>query len=185
VSSHPSYPNGQCTRYVADTWDGGEVGPYWGDAHAWPASAQADGYLISPNAFVDTIAVWGANMGGARAAGHVAIVTGVNPLTVRESNWTRALVPDTRTVTDTGGIIAFILPRSGGAKPVDPMDVCRGFVLTQYHIFRPGGEPAQSEVDYWAARMIKEGVETIIQTMRATPEYSADAAREAAEKAAP
>jgi hypothetical protein len=33
--------------------------------------------------------------------------------------------------------------------------------------------------------MIKEGVETIIQTMRATPEYSADAAREAAEKAAP
>jgi hypothetical protein len=65
------------------------------------------------------------------------------------------------------------------------MDVCRGFVLTQYHIFRPGGEPDQADVDYWAARMIKEGVETIIQTMRTTPEYSAAAAREAAEQAAP
>ena len=64
------------------------------------------------------------------------------------------------------------------------MDISRGFVLTQYHIFRPGSEPDQADVDYWAARMVKEGVEAVIQTMRATPEYSAQAAREAAEAAA-
>lgn len=78
-----SYPVGECTWGVKSqlSW----VGPYWGDAKQWLASASAEGFRTGSTPQVGAIAVW---TGG--YYGHVAVVTAVESSTsiqVVESNY--------------------------------------------------------------------------------------------------
>lgn len=78
-----SYPVGECTWGVKAqlSW----VGPYWGNANQWVASARAEGFSVGTTPQVGAVAVWG---GG--AYGHVAVVTAVESSTniqVSESNY--------------------------------------------------------------------------------------------------
>ncbi|MBY4956094.1 peptidoglycan hydrolase PcsB [Streptococcus suis] len=78
-----SYPIGECTWGVKSqlSW----VGPYWGDAKQWLASARAEGFSTGSTPQVGAIAVW---TGG--YYGHVAVVTAVQSSTsiqVVESNY--------------------------------------------------------------------------------------------------
>ncbi|HFI0960781.1 TPA: peptidoglycan hydrolase PcsB [Streptococcus suis] len=78
-----SYPVGECTWGVKSqlSW----VGPYWGDAKQWLASARAEGFSTGSTPQVGAIAVW---TGG--YYGHVAVVTAVQSSTsiqVVESNY--------------------------------------------------------------------------------------------------
>ncbi|RRN51303.1 peptidoglycan hydrolase PcsB [Streptococcus suis] len=78
-----SYPIGECTWGVKSqlSW----VGPYWGDAKQWLASARAEGFSTGSIPQVGAIAVW---TGG--YYGHVAVVTAVQSSTsiqVVESNY--------------------------------------------------------------------------------------------------
>jgi hypothetical protein len=109
-----TYPDGQCTRYVADNWSE-PVGPYWGDGREWLGSASAAGWDIvagTTGGEAGDIAVWGPNVGGAGSAGHVALVVQAAPLTVDESNWTYPLRYDRRVVdaASQAGIIGYVRP---------------------------------------------------------------------------
>lgn len=78
-----SYPIGECTWGVKSqlSW----VGPFWGDAKYWLASARAEGFSTGSTPKVGAIAVW---TGG--YYGHVAVVTDVESPTsiqVVESNY--------------------------------------------------------------------------------------------------
>ncbi|HFU3726103.1 TPA: peptidoglycan hydrolase PcsB [Streptococcus suis] len=78
-----SYPVGECTWGVKSqlSW----VGPYWGDAKQWLASARAEGFNTGSIPREGAIAVW---TGG--YYGHVAVVTAVESSTsiqVVESNY--------------------------------------------------------------------------------------------------
>ena len=78
-----SYYVGECTWGVKSqvSW----VGPYWGNAKQWVASARAEGFSVGTTPQVGAVAVWG---GG--AYGHVAVVTAVESSTniqVSESNY--------------------------------------------------------------------------------------------------
>lgn len=78
-----SYPVGECTWGVKSqvSW----VGPYWGNANQWVASARAEGFSVGTTPVVGAVAVW---VGG--AYGHVALVTAVESSTniqVSESNY--------------------------------------------------------------------------------------------------
>lgn len=78
-----SYPVGECTWGVKSqlSW----VGPYWGNANQWVASARAEGFSVGTTPQVGAVAVWS---GG--AYGHVAVVTAVESSTniqVSESNY--------------------------------------------------------------------------------------------------
>ena len=78
-----SYPVGECTWGVKSqlSW----VGPYWGNANQWVASARAEGFSVGTTPQVGAVAVW---VGG--AYGHVAVVTAVESSTniqVSESNY--------------------------------------------------------------------------------------------------
>ena len=78
-----SYPVGECTWGVKSqlSW----VGPYWGNANQWGASARAEGFSVGTTPQVGAVAVWD---GG--PYGHVAVVTAVESSTniqVSESNY--------------------------------------------------------------------------------------------------
>ncbi len=78
-----SYPVGECTWGVKSqvSW----VGPYWGNANQWVASARAEGFSVGTTPQVGAVAVW---VGG--TYGHVALVTAVESSTniqVSESNY--------------------------------------------------------------------------------------------------
>ncbi len=78
-----SYPVGECTWGVKSqvSW----VGPYWGDAKQWVASARAEGFSVGTTPQVGAIAVW---TGG--YYGHVALVIAVESssnIQVSESNY--------------------------------------------------------------------------------------------------
>ena len=78
-----SYPVGECTWGVKSqlSW----VGPYWGNAKQWVASARAEGFSVGTTPQVGAVAVW---VGG--VYGHVALVTAVESSTniqVSESNY--------------------------------------------------------------------------------------------------
>lgn len=78
-----SYPVGECTWGVKSqlSW----VGPYWGNANQWVASARAEGFSVGTTPQVGAVAVW---VGG--AYGHVALVSAVESSTniqVSESNY--------------------------------------------------------------------------------------------------
>ncbi len=78
-----SYYVGECTWGVKSqvSW----VGPYWGNANQWVASARAEGFSVGTTPQVGAVAVW---VGG--AYGHVALVTAVESSTniqVSESNY--------------------------------------------------------------------------------------------------
>lgn len=78
-----SYPIGECTWGVKSqvSW----VGPYWGNANQWVASARAEGFSVGTIPQVGAVAVW---VGG--TYGHVALVTAVESSTniqVSESNY--------------------------------------------------------------------------------------------------
>lgn len=117
---HITYPAGQCTRWVADNWSN-PVGPYWGNGENWLHSASASGYDIAHTPSVGDIAVWGVNMGGTGSAGHVAIVTNVNPLIVSESNWKGDLRVGSRVVPSwsQAGILGYVIPRSREVSEVN------------------------------------------------------------------
>ena len=77
------YPVGECTWGVKSqlSW----VGPIWGNANQWVASARAEGFSVGTTPQVGAVAVW---VGG--AYGHVAVVTAVESSTniqVSESNY--------------------------------------------------------------------------------------------------
>ncbi|WP_105206405.1 peptidoglycan hydrolase PcsB [Streptococcus suis] len=81
--SASSYPVGECTWGVKSqvSW----VGPYWGNAKQWVASARAEGFSVGTTPQVGAVAVW---VGG--AYGHLALVTAVESSTniqVSESNY--------------------------------------------------------------------------------------------------
>lgn len=81
--SAASYPVGECTWGVKSqlSW----VGPYWGNANQWVASATAEGFSVGTTPTIGSIAVW---TGG--VYGHVALVTAVqsnNSIQVSESNY--------------------------------------------------------------------------------------------------
>ncbi|HEM3683700.1 TPA: peptidoglycan hydrolase PcsB [Streptococcus suis] len=81
--SASSYPVGECTWGVKSqvSW----VGPYWGNANQWVASARAEGFSVGTTPQVGAVAVW---VGG--TYGHVALVTAVESSTniqVSESNY--------------------------------------------------------------------------------------------------
>ena len=78
-----SYYVGECTWGVKSqvSW----VGPYWGNANQWVASARAEGFSVGTTPQVGAVAVW---VGG--TYGHVALVTAVESSTniqVSESNY--------------------------------------------------------------------------------------------------
>ncbi|HFU3800250.1 TPA: peptidoglycan hydrolase PcsB [Streptococcus suis] len=78
-----SYPIGECTWGVKSqvSW----VGPYWGNANQWVASARAEGFSVGTTPQVGAVAVWVGS-----AYGHVALVTAVESSTniqVSESNY--------------------------------------------------------------------------------------------------
>ncbi|HFI0288017.1 TPA: peptidoglycan hydrolase PcsB [Streptococcus suis] len=78
-----SYPVGECTWGVKSqlSW----VGPYWGNANQWVASARAEGFSVGTTPQVGAVAVW---VGG--TYGHVALVSAVESSTniqVSESNY--------------------------------------------------------------------------------------------------
>ena len=78
-----SYDVGECTWGVKSqvSW----VGPYWGNANQWVASARAEGFSVGTTPQVGAVAVW---VGG--TYGHVALVTAVESSTniqVSESNY--------------------------------------------------------------------------------------------------
>ena len=78
-----SYDVGECTWGVKSqvSW----VGPYWGNAKQWVASARAEGFSVGTTPQVGAVAVW---VGG--TYGHVALVTAVESSTniqVSESNY--------------------------------------------------------------------------------------------------
>ena len=78
-----SYYVGECTWGVKSqlSW----VGPYWGNANQWVASARAEGFSVGTTPQVGAVAVW---VGG--AYGHVALVSAVESSTniqVSESNY--------------------------------------------------------------------------------------------------
>ena len=78
-----SYYVGECTWGVKSqlSW----VGPYWGNANQWGASARAEGFSVGTTPQVGAVAVW---VGG--AYGHVALVSAVESSTniqVSESNY--------------------------------------------------------------------------------------------------
>jgi len=168
------YNLGQCTRYVCDTWSGGSIGPLWGDGYMWLESAGRDGYRTATDPVVGAIAVWGQNMGGTRAAGHVAIVRSLGPLTVAESNWNVPLQPDVRVVSDysKSGIIGYILPKEGA--DVATMGMKRATVFN----FRVAafGEwpPSQGAIDVYASKILDDysNVENVLDGM--LKEYEAN-----------
>lgn len=161
------YPRGQCTWYCCSTWTGGEIGPLWGDGKMWLESAGRAGYRTASSPVVGAIAVWGANMGGTRDAGHVAIVRAVSPLTVAESNWNVPLQPDVRVVNDysASGIIGYILPQQ--EVEVVTMGQKRATVFN----FRVAafGEwpPNQASVDAYASQISDDysNVEDVLTSM--------------------
>ena len=78
-----SYYEGECTWGVKSqvSW----VGPYWGNANQWVASARAEGFRVGTTPQVGAVAVW---VGG--TYGQVALVTAVESSTniqVSESNY--------------------------------------------------------------------------------------------------
>lgn len=83
-----SYPVGECTWGVKSqlSW----VGPFWGDAQNWAASARAEGFRVDTTPAVGAIAVWSGANGYGGGYGHVAVVTAVESSTniqVTESNY--------------------------------------------------------------------------------------------------
>lgn len=106
-----TYPLGQCTRWVADHWTD-QVGPYWGDGRQWLTSARASGFQTTVVPTIGSVLCLGAYSDGAGAAGHVAIVTAVDPIVVSESNWIYSMSPDSRTIYGLIDLFGFILPRS-------------------------------------------------------------------------
>lgn len=83
-----SYPIGECTWGVKTmvSW----VGPFWGNAQDWAASARAEGFRVDTTPAVGAIAVWSGANGYGGGYGHVALVTEVQSETsiqVLESNY--------------------------------------------------------------------------------------------------
>jgi peptidoglycan hydrolase CwlO-like protein len=101
-----SFPWGQCTWYVASlrevTW--------WGNADAWLANAQSQGYSTGSTPQPGSIVVWGSG-NGYSYYGHVAYVVGVVSPTdfyVNEANYDGLGVVDARQVTTLNDVEGFI-----------------------------------------------------------------------------
>jgi surface antigen len=184
-SAHLSYPDGECTRYCADNWTA-TVGPVWGDAHRWLASAIDAGYRISSTPRVGAIAVWAPGRGGAHAAGHVALVTGLAPLTVIESNWQFSLRVDSRFVgpDSLAGIAGYILPElvEDPMSTVDRGDLAAGTVISLYAtVLHRDADADPAGRDFWWTQFMNHGWGAATRAFLANPESRADIAAEAAE----
>lgn len=113
-----SYFLGQCTAYVAQllSW----VPPGLGNAYQWLVNAESQGYHTTNNladVVPGSIAVWPSSLPGSGGAGHVAVVTSVQPgagtFSVTEENFTGGPgVVDQRSNVSAGDVQGFILPPS-------------------------------------------------------------------------
>lgn len=185
--TNPTYPAGQCTRFVADNWSR-PVGPYWGDASQWLRSASAYGYVLAGAPAVGAIAVWGPGAGGADPAGHVALVTGLAPLTVTEENWQGLGVVDSR-VVDAGslaGIAGYILPELHSEDPMTPderTDLAGAQVAGLYAaVLHRDADEDPTGRDFWIAQMVTHGFTAAARAFVKEPESRTDIAAEAAGK---
>lgn len=123
---------GQCTWWVAQNLPWVNNSAITGNAAQWLDSAQSHGFAISRYPVPGSVAVWGANRGGAAGAGHVAIVTNVvNGLpVVSEDNWPEGSGPRTRSVsaTSAAGIIGYILPPGSSFSQTPSTPAQQGYV---------------------------------------------------------
>lgn len=117
-----AYPQGQCTWYAKQRRP--DVGNNWGNAAQWLDSARRAGFPTGNAPIPGAIAVWGANMGGAGSAGHVAYVEstapGNNRITVSDSNWIAPLTVSTNRAQSIQGIIGYIYGGPAGNGPAPP-----------------------------------------------------------------
>jgi CHAP domain len=92
---HSTYPQGQCTWYVAYNR---RVPPYMGDGWQWLGSAVANGMATSSQPAVGSIVVYKASPGYDTVHGHVAIVIALGSgfFRVSEMNYTGLGVIDER-----------------------------------------------------------------------------------------
>ena len=185
MTAHPTYPAGQCTRWVADNWTE-QVGPYWGNAGGWLTSAKWDGFEVSEWPRVGSIAVWKAWTGGAGADGHVAIVLATSPLLVREENWSGSGVVDTRLVEATKGAApsGYVLPFLTTEEPMldaDRHDLATSHVLALYSaILNRSADADPVGRDYWIAQVMAKGSAAATRDFLDQVEPLADVAKEAA-----
>jgi hypothetical protein len=188
--SNPTYPIGQCTRYVADAWSC-PVGPYWGNAAQWLDSARSAGYVISPAPAPGAVAVWRANVGGALEAGHVALVTALEPLTVAGADWPLGAGPRGYVVGAAGapgppsGYILPVLVEDVMMTPAERLDVARA--LTRLAYAAAGHRPPETQAaeDGWAGPDLAavQSFDLMVRDVLATPEMSGDMAKDAARDA--
>lgn len=171
LRSMPSYPDGQCSRFCADRWSVAP-GPYWGDARFWLDSGHQAGYATSSVPEVGAIAVWGANMGGTRDAGHVALVQAIAPLTVAESNWNIPLQPDQRPVSaySQTGIIGYVLPRKATEEPMNYTLAQQRAYIHQCAYESWLREISEEEMQHWLGVWNTQGQEGVVAGIFDTPE---------------
>ncbi|MDR3079587.1 MAG: CHAP domain-containing protein, partial [Streptomyces sp.] len=112
VAAPATYPEGQCTWYVANWYPKLWSLPTMGNACQWWDSAGQRGWQRRTQPWVGSVVVYRCDFPGSGGYGHVAVVTGVNndgSFNVSESNFSHALAPDTRgNVQRTQWIIGFI-----------------------------------------------------------------------------
>lgn len=160
------YPIGQCTWYCCSNWSA-PVGPVWGNGYAWLGSGQRAGYLTASQPSAGDIAVWGQYVGGAGAAGHVALVTSTAPLTVAESNWLGTLQAGVRVVSadSATGITGYVRPikEDGMATMGQKRATIFNFRVAAFGEWPPN----QESIDYAAAQIADDysNVEQVLTDM--------------------
>lgn len=99
------YVPGNCTWYVKSKRP--DIGNFWGDAHSWLASAQADGFETGSKAKIGAIAV---SFEG--YYGHVAYVEKITPqgIVISEMNYGALYAMNTRTVSESEFKYIYALP---------------------------------------------------------------------------
>lgn len=142
-----SYPEGQCTWGVAQTYPVFFKMACMGNGCQWWGNAQSRGWGTSSKPFVGAVVCYACNLPGSGGDGHVAVVTAVHSdgtFDVHEYNWTTPLGPDTRHVTSMAYIQGFFSPPGGpvpgtGSNPTNalPATGARGLPC-QYALSIPG-----------------------------------------------
>ena len=106
-------PSGECTSWSAALWPGhhGRGVTWSGDAWEWFADAATQGYAISASPSLGAIAVF-SRTSGAGEWGHVAVVIGMTPTSMRlsEMNEVNRFVVDERTVSLPDPLVVGFIP---------------------------------------------------------------------------
>lgn len=103
------FPADQCTSWAyqkrPDVWDSSALTPGSWNAYAWVDHARAVGYTVDTHPQQGDLAVWGQNVHGTGATGHVAYVESVNDdgtITVSETGGVYGSTPHTSTYSADG-----------------------------------------------------------------------------------